>query len=198
MATTSEAVRAPRRTDFMPLDGIDHVELWVGNAAQASYYFRHAFGFRELAYSGLETGLRDRTSRVLQQGHIRLVLTGTLRSGTGIARHHALHGDGVKVIALSVPDVDQAYHEATKRGAPGIRAPHTIEDSRGRVASGVDRAVSGHVELSAAPRASRARPCGGGRRRPDALPDGEEARGDDLRNRVNRGEARARARSRRG
>ena len=133
MATTSEAVRAPRRTDFMPLDGIDHVELWVGNAAQASYYFRHAFGFRELAYSGLETGLRDRTSRVLQQGHIRLVLTGTLRSGTGIARHHALHGDGVKVIALSVPDVDQAYHEATKRGAPGIRAPHTIEDSRGRV-----------------------------------------------------------------
>jgi 4-hydroxyphenylpyruvate dioxygenase len=133
MATTSEALRAPRRTDFMPLHGIDHVELWVGNAAQASYYFRHAFGFRELAHSGLETGLRDRTSRVLQQGDIRLVLTGTLRSGTDVARHHALHGDGVKVIALSVPDVDHAYHEATKRGAPGTREPRTIEDGRGRV-----------------------------------------------------------------
>jgi 4-hydroxyphenylpyruvate dioxygenase len=133
MATTSEAVRAPRRTDFMPLHGIDHVELWVGNAAQASYYFRHAFGFRELAYSGLETGLRDRTSRVLQQGDVRLVLTGTLHSGTDVARHHALHGDGVKVIALSVPDVDHAYHEATKRGAPGIREPSTIEDGRGCV-----------------------------------------------------------------
>ncbi len=133
MATTPEAVRAPRETDFMPLHGIDHVELWVGNAAQASYYFRHAFGFREVAFSGLETGLRDRTSRVLQQGDIRLVLTGTLHSGTDIARHHALHGDGVKVIALSVPDVEHAYHEATKRGAPGVSEPRTIEDDRGSV-----------------------------------------------------------------
>jgi len=133
MATTPEAVRAARETDFMPLHGIDHVELWVGNAAQASYYFRHAFGFREMAFSGLETGLRDRTSRVLQQGDIRLVLTGTLHSGTDIARHHALHGDGVKVIALSVPDVDRAYHEATKRGAPGVSEPRTIEDDHGSV-----------------------------------------------------------------
>jgi 4-hydroxyphenylpyruvate dioxygenase len=133
MATTPEAVRAPRRTDFMPLHGIDHVELWVGNAAQASYYFRHAFGFREVAYSGLETGLRDRTSHVVQQGDIRLVLTGTLRSRTVIAHHHALHGDGVKVIALSVPDVDHAYHESTMRGARGVDEPRTIEDSHGRV-----------------------------------------------------------------
>ena len=66
MATTPEAVRPAGETDYMPLHGIDHVELWVGNAAQASYYFRHAFGFREMAFSGLETGLRDRTSRVLQ------------------------------------------------------------------------------------------------------------------------------------
>jgi 4-hydroxyphenylpyruvate dioxygenase len=133
MATTPETVRAPRETDFMPLHRIDHVELWVGNAAQASYYFRHAFGFRELAFSGLETGLRDRTSRVLQQGDIRLVLTGTLHSGTDVARHHALHGDGVKVIALSVPDVDLAYHEATKRGASSVSEPRTIEDDHGRV-----------------------------------------------------------------
>jgi len=133
MATTPEAVRPAGETDYMPLHGIDHVELWVGNAAQASYYFRHAFGFREMAFSGLETGLRDRTSRVLQQGDIRLVLTGTLHSGTDIARHHALHGDGVKVIALSVPDVDRAYHEATKRGAPGVSEPRTIEDDHGSV-----------------------------------------------------------------
>jgi 4-hydroxyphenylpyruvate dioxygenase len=133
MATTPEAVLSPRETDFMPLHGIDHVELWVGNATQASYYFQRAFGFREVAYSGLETGLRDRASRVLAQGDIRLVLTGTLRSGTEIARHHALHGDGVKVIALSVPDVDHAYHEATKRGAPGVSEPRTIEDGHGRV-----------------------------------------------------------------
>jgi 4-hydroxyphenylpyruvate dioxygenase len=117
----------------MPLHGIDHVELWVGNAAQASYYFRHAFGFREVAFSGLETGVRDRASRVLQQGDIRLVLTGTLRSGTDIARHHALHGDGVKVIALSVPDVDHAYGEATRRGAPGVSEPRTVEDQHGTV-----------------------------------------------------------------
>ena len=133
MATTPEAVRPAGETDYMPLHGIDHVELWVGNAAQASYYFRHAFGFREMAFSGLETGLRDRSSRVLQQGDIRLVLTGTLHSGTDIARHHALHGDGVKVIALSVPDVDRAYHEATKRGAPGVSKPRTIEDDHGSV-----------------------------------------------------------------
>jgi 4-hydroxyphenylpyruvate dioxygenase len=133
MATTSEAARAPHRPDFMPLHGIDHVELWVGNAAQASYYFRHAFGFHEVAFSGLETGVRDRASRVLQQGGIRLVLTGTLRSGTDIARHHALHGDGVKVIALSVPDVDHAYHEATRRGAARVSQPRTIEDDRGKV-----------------------------------------------------------------
>ncbi len=133
MTTTSEAVRSAHRADFMPLHGIDHVELWVGNAAQASYYFRQAFGFREVAYSGLETGLRDRASRVLQQGDIRLVLTGTLRSGTDVARHHALHGDGVKAIALSVPDVDHAYHQATKRGAPGVSEPRMVQDDRGKV-----------------------------------------------------------------
>ena len=133
MATTPEALHASRDTDFMPLHGIDHVELWVGNAAQASYYFRHAFGFREIAFSGLETGLRERTSRVLQQGDIRLVLTGTLRSGTDIARHQALHGDGVKVIALSVPDVEKAYDQATQRGARGVHEPWTVEDGDGSV-----------------------------------------------------------------
>ena len=116
MATTSEAVRAEEQVDFMPLHGIDHLEMWVGNAAQASLLLPHAYGFSEVAYAGLETGSRDRVSHVLEQGGIRLVLTGTLRADTEIAEHHALHGDGIKVIALSVPDVDHAYREATSRG----------------------------------------------------------------------------------
>src|SRR6516162_9401026 len=133
MATTPEALRAAHETDYMPLHGIDHVELWVGNAAQASYYFKHAFGFTEVAYRGLETGQRDRTSHVLGQGNIQLVLTGTLRSATEVAEHHRRHGDGVKVIALSVPDVERAYREATKRGARGLSEPRTVEDERGHV-----------------------------------------------------------------
>jgi 4-hydroxyphenylpyruvate dioxygenase len=119
--------------DFMPLHGIDHIELWVGNAAQASWYFTHAYGFTEVAYLGLETGERERTSHVLEQGRVRLVLTGTLRSDSEIARHHAHHGDGVKAIALSVPDVDGAYREATSRGAVGVQEPHTLRDASGSV-----------------------------------------------------------------
>src|SRR5215216_5221304 len=133
MATTEQIPAAPPARDHMPLNGIDHVELWVGNAAQAAYYFTRAFGFREVAYTGLETGARDRASRVLEQGRIRLVVTGTLRSDTAIAAHHARHGDGVKVIALSVPDVVAAYAEATARGASGLTEPHWIEDDQGRV-----------------------------------------------------------------
>ncbi|HWE33370.1 MAG TPA: 4-hydroxyphenylpyruvate dioxygenase [Solirubrobacteraceae bacterium] len=133
MATTSEALRAREQVDFMPLHGIDHVELWVGNAAQAAYYFRNAFGFGEVAYAGLETGRRDRVSHVLEQGELRLVLTGTLRAGTEIAAHHARHGDGVKVIALSVPDVGSAYREAVARGATGVAEPHELEDDHGKV-----------------------------------------------------------------
>jgi 4-hydroxyphenylpyruvate dioxygenase len=133
MATTSEALGAREHVDFMPLHGIDHVELWVGNAAQAAYYFRNAFGFGEVAYAGLETGRRDQVSHVLMLGDVRLVLTGTLRAGTEIAAHHARHGDGVKVIALSVPDVDSAYREAVARGATGVAEPHALEDQHGKV-----------------------------------------------------------------
>ena len=134
MATTSETVLTQHLSpDLMPLHGIDHVELWVGNAAQASFFFRYAFGFEEVAYSGLETGQRDRVSRVLAQGEISLVLTGTLRSATDVVRHHAHHGDGVKAIALSVPDVEHAYREATARGARGLVEPHELSDGSGRV-----------------------------------------------------------------
>jgi 4-hydroxyphenylpyruvate dioxygenase len=129
---TKQAARSGQDTDFMPLHGIDHVELYVGNAAQAAYFFTHAFGFREVAYGGLETGLRDRTAHVLEQGRIRLVLTGTLRSGTEIAAHHARHGDGVRAIALSVPDVDHAHAEAVARGARSVAAPADVSDDHGR------------------------------------------------------------------
>ncbi len=117
----------------MPLHGIDHIELWVGNAAQAAYHLRHAFGFTEVAYAGLETGLRDRVSHVLQQGRIRLVLTGALRDGTEIGEHHRRHGDGVKRVALSVPSAADAYREAVARGAVGVCAPYELRDADGVV-----------------------------------------------------------------
>src|SRR3954447_6607368 len=119
--------------DLMPLNGIDHVELWVGNAKQAAFYFCQAFGFHEVAYAGLETGVRDRVSHVLRQGRIRLVLTGTLGSGTEIAEHHRRHGDGVRDIALSVPDAARAYATALERGARGVTEPHEISDDHGTV-----------------------------------------------------------------
>jgi 4-hydroxyphenylpyruvate dioxygenase len=119
--------------DVMPVHGIDHVELYVGNAAQAAYFFSRAYGFTETAYAGLETGRRDRVSHVLEQGRIRLVLTGTLKGGDDIAGHHARHGDGVHKIALSVPDAAQAYEHAVAHGARGVHTPHWVEDEHGRV-----------------------------------------------------------------
>jgi 4-hydroxyphenylpyruvate dioxygenase len=119
--------------DFMPLNGIHHVELYVGNALQAAYYYARAFGFERIAYRGLETGTRDHVSHVLQQGRIRLVLTGALDSGSPIAAHQHKHGDGVKVIALSVPSVEHAYREATSRGAEGVAEPHETSDDHGTV-----------------------------------------------------------------
>jgi 4-hydroxyphenylpyruvate dioxygenase len=119
--------------DRMPIHGIDHIEFYVGNAAQAAYYFTHAYGFTETAYAGLETGRRDRRSHVLEQGRIRLMLTGTLRGGDEIADHHARHGDGVHKIALSVPDAAAAYEHAVSHGARGVHTPHWVEDEHGRV-----------------------------------------------------------------
>src|SRR5918999_4003120 len=119
--------------DAMPVHGIDHVELYVGNAAQAAYFFTHAYGFTETGYAGLETGRRDRVSHVLEQGRIRLVLTGTLMGSDEIAAHHAHHGDGVHKIALSVPDAAAAYTHAVDHGARGVMTPHWAEDEHGRV-----------------------------------------------------------------
>ncbi len=119
--------------DFMPLDGIHHVELFVGNALQAAYFYVHAFGFKRVAYRGLETGTREQVSHVLQQGRIRLVLTGALHSESPIAAHHHKHGDGVKDISLRVPSVDHAYREATSRGAEGVCKPRVETDEHGSV-----------------------------------------------------------------
>jgi 4-hydroxyphenylpyruvate dioxygenase len=117
--------------DFLPIRGIDHVELYVGNAKQAAYFYEHGFGFTVSAYSGLETGVRDRASYVLQQGKIRLLLTAPLDPDHPIARHQHLHGDGVGIVALAVPDAASAYHEATKRGATGAISPSQVEDEDG-------------------------------------------------------------------
>jgi 4-hydroxyphenylpyruvate dioxygenase len=119
--------------DFMPLDGWDHVELWVGNAKQAAYYYELAFGFRRTAYAGPETGVRDRASYVVEQNEIRLVLTSALHPGHEIGTHAYEHGDGVKDIALRVPDARRAYEEAVKRGAHGVREPEVVEDDFGTV-----------------------------------------------------------------
>ena len=120
-------------TDEMPLLGIDHVEFYVGNATQAAYWFTHALGFRETAYAGLETGVRDRSSHVLEQGRVRFVLTAPLLGTSEIARHVAAHGDGVRTIALSVPDAEHAYRYAVQHGARGVREPWVAENGDGQV-----------------------------------------------------------------
>ena len=127
--------------DFMPLDGWDHVELWVGNAKQAAYYYEQAFGFRRTAYAGPETGVRDRASYVLEQSEIRLVVTSALHPGHEIADHAYKHGDGVKDIALRVPDAARAYHEAVERGARGVSEPAVREDEFGTRRARDDRDV---------------------------------------------------------
>ena len=126
-------VAAVAAHDAMPIHGIDHLELFVGNAAQAAYYYIHAYGFTETAYRGLETGSRDQVSHVLEEGRIRLVLTGTLTGSDEIAEHHKRHGDGVRSIALSVPDATAAYEQAVAHGARGIETPYELSDEHGTV-----------------------------------------------------------------
>src|SRR5437763_14155548 len=120
-------------TDFMPLDAWDHVELWVGNAKQAAYFYEHACGFTRTAYAGPETGVRDRASYVVEQGDIRLVLTSGLRADNEVTQFACRHGDAARVIALQVPSADDAYRTVVQRGARGIAEPHWAEDEFGRV-----------------------------------------------------------------
>ena len=119
--------------DFLPLLGTDYVEFYVGNAKQAAHYYKTAFGFQDLAYAGLETGVKDRASYVLQQDKIRLVLTTALTSDNPIGEHVKKHGDGVKVIALWVDDATKAWKETTSRGAKSYMEPTTEKDDDGEV-----------------------------------------------------------------
>ena len=119
--------------DFLELWGTDYVEFYVGNAKQSAYYFKTAFGFQEVAYAGLETGVTDRTSYVLQQDKIRLVITSSMVENSDINRHLNEHGDGVKIVALWVPDATKAFEETTKRGAKPFQQPQVSEDSNGKV-----------------------------------------------------------------
>ena len=119
--------------DFLPLMGTDYVEFYVGNAKQAAHFYKTAFGFQSLAYAGLETGFRDRTSYVLKQDKIRLVLTTALNSDSPIGEHVKKHGDGVKVVALWVEDARKSFEETTKRGAKVFQEPTVEKDEFGEV-----------------------------------------------------------------
>ncbi|HRH65863.1 MAG TPA: 4-hydroxyphenylpyruvate dioxygenase [Bacteroidia bacterium] len=130
---TSQKAAAVQQTDFLPIQGTDYIEFYVGNAKQAAHYYKTAFGFQSLAYAGLETGLRDRTSYVLRQGKITLVLTTPLSSQSPIAEHIKRHGDGVKVIAFLVDDAEKSFRETVKRGAKPYLEPVTENDIDGTV-----------------------------------------------------------------
>ena len=123
----------PEAEDFLPLLGTDYVELYVGNAKQSAYFYKTALGFQSLAYAGLETGVRDRASYVVQQGKIRLVLTTPLKSDNPIAEHIRRHGDAVKVIALEVPDAVDAFETTVRRGAQPFMEPKEEIDEFGSV-----------------------------------------------------------------
>ena len=120
-------------TDFLPLLGTDHLEFYVGNAKQAAYYYKGAFGFELVAYLGPETGARDRASYVLQQGKIRLVFTTAMRSDSAISEHVKQHGDGVKILALWVDDAFESYEKTMSRGARSYQAPRVLTDEHGEV-----------------------------------------------------------------
>jgi 4-hydroxyphenylpyruvate dioxygenase len=119
--------------DFLPLNGTDYVEFYVGNAKQSAHYYKTAFGFQSLAYKGLETGCRDYASYVLKQDKIRIVLTTPLNSSSPINQHLAKHGDGVKVIALWVDDATKSFEETVKRGAKPFMEPTREEDENGYI-----------------------------------------------------------------
>ena len=117
--------------DFLQIKSIDHVHFYVGNAKHAMYYWWKGFGFTPVAYSGLETGNREFASYVLQSGKIRFVISAPYGPSSPLAAHHMVHGDGVKVIALEVDDVEQAWQATTERGAKSAWEPRKEEDEHG-------------------------------------------------------------------
>jgi 4-hydroxyphenylpyruvate dioxygenase len=139
MNRATEATKTPQAhykapaEDVVNLKAIDHLEFYVGNARQAAFFYAQAFGFGVTAYAGLETGMRDRASYVVEQGSIRFVLTAALGPDGDIADHVLRHGDGVRDIALEVDDVEKAFRETTKRGALPVQEPYEVKDANGIV-----------------------------------------------------------------
>src|SRR5438067_488445 len=135
MATT---IAAPKKApaaqeDFLPLEGTDHIEFYVGNAKQAAHFYKSVFGFQSLAYAGPETGIKDRASYAIRQNKLTFVLTTPIRDNNEIAAHVQKHGDGVKVIALKVKDATSAWKETTKRGGKSYMEPKTLTDKQGKI-----------------------------------------------------------------
>lgn len=120
-------------TDFLPLQGTDYIEFYVGNAKQAAHFYKTAFGFQSLAYAGPETGVKDRASYVVQQHKLTFVFTTALQKDNAIAAHVQQHGDGVKVLALRVNDATDAWRQTTKRGAASYMEPKTLKDDEGEL-----------------------------------------------------------------
>jgi 4-hydroxyphenylpyruvate dioxygenase len=121
------------QNDFLPLQGTDYVEFYVGNAKQVAHFYKTAFGFQGLAYAGPETGVKDRASYVLRQNKLTFVFTTPLRSNNEIADHIYKHGDAVKVLALKVEDAAKAWEETTLRGAKNYMEPLKLQDDDGEV-----------------------------------------------------------------
>src|SRR5215203_2483662 len=121
------------QTDFLPLQGTDYVEFYVGNAKQAAHYYMSAFGFQSIAYAGPETGIKDKVSYVVRQNKLTFVLTTPLKSGGEIADHIYKHGDGVKFLALRVEDATDAWEQTTRRGAQSFMEPNRMQDNGGEV-----------------------------------------------------------------
>jgi 4-hydroxyphenylpyruvate dioxygenase len=130
---TGTARAAETVTDTFPINGTDYVEFYVGNAKQASHYYRTAFGFQLVAYRGPETGTRDRASYLLQQNKVRLILTSPIAPDHPAAAHVAKHGDGVRDIALWVDDAREAFDVAVERGARPAQQPTVLKDDAGEV-----------------------------------------------------------------
>jgi 4-hydroxyphenylpyruvate dioxygenase len=131
IAAPKEAAVAEK--DFLPLQGTDYVEFYVGNAKQATHFYKTAFGFQSLAYSGPETGTKEKASYAIRQNKLTLVLTTPIRPNNLIADHVYKHGDGVKAIALTVEDAASAWEETTKRGGKSFMKPTTLADDDGEV-----------------------------------------------------------------
>ncbi len=134
MSTTiSSQKQALQQTDFLPLEGTDYVEFYVGNAKQAAHFYKTAFGFQSLAYAGPETGIKDKSSYVIRQNKLTFVLTTPLRAGNEIADHIYKHGDGVKYLSLRVNNANDAWDQTIARGAKSYMKPTKLSDEYGEI-----------------------------------------------------------------